>query len=358
MDSSGGDWTLPADLALVVLVTLLTIGVSVMPVLSGSFLRIPLGVVVLLFVPGYVLTAALFPRASDTTAHDEDVYLGPVDRNFGVLERMAVSIGLSIAIVSLLALTIDATPWSLSLGSILVSVGGFVAVTTAAAARRRRRLPPEYRLQLVSRSQLSSARDALRVSRLKNPVNVLLAISIVLASGSAAYAATVPREEQQFTRFYLLSENEQGELTAADYPVDLASDERGHVVVGIENHEYERVNYSVVVLLQRVSRDGGSVTVVAEERLTSYSTVLNHGETDRQRVTFSLLDPDEEHRVSFLLYRGGIPEDPTPENSYRHLHLLVNRNETSTPSEPRGSGDVAPRESPGVAASFSVSLPR
>lgn len=331
MDSSGGDGTLPADLVLVALVTLLTVGVSVMPVLSESLVRIPLGVVFLFFVPGYVLTAALFPRASDATADDEDVYLGPVDRNFGALERTAVSIGLSIAIVSLLTLTIDASPWSLSLGSILVSVGGFVAVATVAAARRRRRLPPEYRLRLVSRSQLRSVRDALRVSRLKNPVNVLLAISIVLASGSVAYAATVPREDQQFTRFYILSENEEGELATAGYPVNLASDEMGQVAVGIENHEHERVNYSAVVLLQRVSRDGGSVTVVAEEQLTSYSTVLNHGETDRQRVTFSLLEPDEEHRVSFLLYRGRLPENPTPEDSYRHVHLLVNRNETSTP---------------------------
>src|SRR6266436_2412237 len=55
------------------------------------FLRIPLGMFYLLFIPGYAIQAALFPRQSHLAG----------------LDRLAISIGLSVAIMPILGLVLD-----------------------------------------------------------------------------------------------------------------------------------------------------------------------------------------------------------------------------------------------------------
>jgi len=57
---------------------------------SSGALRIALGLVFVLFSPGYTLIAALFPRKSD----------------IGGIERVALSFGLSIAVVPLIGLAL------------------------------------------------------------------------------------------------------------------------------------------------------------------------------------------------------------------------------------------------------------
>jgi len=74
---------LPADLLLVAGLVLITNVFVLVPVLSGSFLRTCLGIILVLFLPGYALAGALFPAKKDLEG----------------IERAAISFGLSIAIV-------------------------------------------------------------------------------------------------------------------------------------------------------------------------------------------------------------------------------------------------------------------
>jgi len=75
------------DLALVILFTLLCIPFALIPPLNEiSPIRIILGLPLVLFLPGYSLIAALFPRKDDLDG----------------IERVALSFGLSIAIVPLI----------------------------------------------------------------------------------------------------------------------------------------------------------------------------------------------------------------------------------------------------------------
>jgi len=88
----------PKDLAIVILLTLLCIPFVLIPPLNEiSPIRIILGLPLVLFLPGYSLIATLFPRKDDLDA----------------IERIALSFGLSIAIVPLLGLALNYTPFGI-----------------------------------------------------------------------------------------------------------------------------------------------------------------------------------------------------------------------------------------------------
>jgi len=71
---------IPPDLALAILLTLLSIPFILIPPFNGTPIRIILGLPLVLFLPGYALIATLFPRKDDLDG----------------IERIALSFGLSI----------------------------------------------------------------------------------------------------------------------------------------------------------------------------------------------------------------------------------------------------------------------
>lgn len=94
-------WTIIVLVSLTLIIIYIT---SILPQLIA--LRYFLGTLYVLYLPGYVLVEALYPREGD---------LKP-------LERLALSIGLSLAIVPLIGLILNYTPWGIRLGPILVSL--------------------------------------------------------------------------------------------------------------------------------------------------------------------------------------------------------------------------------------------
>jgi len=163
-------------------------------------------------------------------------------------------------------------------------------------------------------------------SRADAALNVLLVASILLAAGSVTYAVAVPKEGEQFTEFYLLTENESGDLVAAGYPTNMTRGQSASLVVGIGNQEHEQVEYTVVVELQRVeiTDNATNVTVLDERELRRFTVDLAHNETWHNQHTVTPTMTGERLRLQYLLYRGEPPADPTVENAYRELHLWVN----------------------------------
>lgn len=119
-------FTRDIDLVIATAYALVTVAVALLaPSLEPA--RIVLGLPFLLLLPGYVLVAALYPRkeALDST------------------ERAALSFGLSIAIVPLIGLALNYSPWGIRLNPILAFVSLFIVVSAGAAAYRRWTLPAE-----------------------------------------------------------------------------------------------------------------------------------------------------------------------------------------------------------------------
>ena len=97
------------NLSLPITVTLLatTVATIYLPQApTTTYMRYVLGSLFVLFLPGYSLIEALYPKESDLTP----------------LERLALSIGLSLALVPLVGLILNYTPWGIRLDPIVVSL--------------------------------------------------------------------------------------------------------------------------------------------------------------------------------------------------------------------------------------------
>jgi uncharacterized membrane protein len=355
---------LPADLAAVVALVVLTVLAVLLPVVSETPLRVVLGLPFVLFVPGYAFIAALFPEAgesptADGSAGDEAPDTGSAgdespdagDRS-GIdgIERVALSFGLSIAIVPLIGLVLNFTPWGIRLVPILASVSGFTLIAVAAAAVRRRELPEEERFRVPYRAWVAAGRAELLEpdSRGDAALNVLLVLSIVLATASVGYAVAVPKQGEQFSELYLLTEGEDGDLVADDYPTEFVRGEPRSLVVGIGNQEHRTVEYTVVTELQAVEieRSGNgsvgtnasvnasasagnvSMTVLEEEEIRRFETELAHNRTWIRPHNVTPTLTGEDLRLTYLLYESAPPEDPTVDSAYRAVWLWVNVSES------------------------------
>lgn len=318
---------LATDLTVVLAVLVFANVAMFVPVVNDSFVRPLLGFVFVLFVPGYAFVAALFPAASRDADRKQGgrIYRRRSNGITGI-ERALLSLGSSAVIVPFVAFVLNFTPFALSLVPVVMVVSAVTLVATGVAAVRREALPADRRFHVTLRSRLGQAKTGLVDDRSQTDLalSVCLVLSVLLAGSSLAYTVATPEHDDAFTELYLLTENESGDLVADDYPQNLTAGTSSTLTVGVENHEYEPQRYTVVTALQRVETSGNEATVVDEQVLGRYQTgVLADNETWRQTHDVTPQLTGEDLRLTYLLYRGDAPPDPSVDSAYRSLHLWV-----------------------------------
>lgn len=319
----------PPDLAAVVGLVIAAGLAASLPGIRESVLRVLIGAPFVLFVPGYAVTAALFPKLREEDTTDNRSYAGVLPRSHDgitLLERVMFSFGMSVTIVPLVGFALNFTPWGIQFTSLLLSVGGFTITMALLAAVRRWKLPPEERFRIPYDEWYATARSTLfePSSRVDAALNVVLLVAVLVTAGSGAYAVLGPQEGQSFTEFYLLSENETGALVADDYPTTFGQGESQTFVVGIENNEHRSIEYSVVVQLQQIQGRNRSPTIAESQQVGQFRVRVDANETVYRRQTVTPGITGESLRLQFLLYVGDRPADPTAKNAYRSVHLWVN----------------------------------
>lgn len=307
---AAGDF--PGDLVAVAAVTAATLLCVYVPVLNESFLRILFGVAMVLFIPGYALIAALFPARGDLDG----------------IERVALSFGLSIAVVPLIGLALNYTPWGIRLDPILASLTLFTLAMTGVAWYRRLLLPAGDRFTVPARKMLNTAWTEFYdpgASRLDRALSGVLVLSIVAAVATTAYVIAVPKEGEHFTEFYILGPGGK----AADYPTDFAAGSTQSLIIGVGNHEYREIPYTVEMLALNQTFDPATntSTVHAAEPLDRFTLTVPHNETRELPWEFSIPSTDY-NRIEFLLFNETVPGDDVVGEerinaSYRDLHLWV-----------------------------------
>ena len=241
-------------------------------------IRTVLGLLFILFFPGYSLIAVLFPRKEDIDG----------------IERLALSFGLSIAVVPLIGLGLNYTPWGIRLNPILISISLFTILCLVAAFLRRVRLPEDERFFVeMPETEIFSG------SGIDKILSVFLIISIIAALVTLVYVIVTPKVGEKFTEFYILGP----EGKAADYPTEYKIGESKKVIIGVINHEYEEVEYTFKLKLQG--------NILYEE-----SFVLNHEEKLEKKIEIKPDTTGEHMKLQFLLFKNG--------EQYRDLHLWIN----------------------------------
>ena len=112
------------------------------------YIRYVLGTIFVLWLPGYSFTKALFPTKSTNKEYAE---------NLESIERIALSIGLSLALVPMVGLLLNYTPWGIRLTPIVLSLVALTTIfATAAIIREHQTLQPSIKSKPSSNSQTNT----------------------------------------------------------------------------------------------------------------------------------------------------------------------------------------------------------
>ncbi|MDS0300413.1 DUF1616 domain-containing protein [Halogeometricum sp. S1BR25-6] len=283
-----------------------------------------------LFFPGYALTTLVFPAAKKTRPEGRDLpsaFAGRTEHaGLPFLERLAMSFGLSVALVPLFAWALQVVGAEFLAPNIAAVCGGATVLGLLAGGARRLATPSDSRY-VVPVSAVTEYRRAVRGrSELDGVLNVALAAAIILSAGVVTFALVSPADGARYTQASLLTETDNGTLVAADYPRNLTVGESGELVLRIENYERETVNYAVVAQLQRVRPDG---TVVEASELDRFSQTVGPGSAWELTHGVAPEMTGDDLRLTYLIYRGPAPEDPDVDSSYRHVTLWMNVSDPS-----------------------------
>ncbi|MFQ6051859.1 MAG: DUF1616 domain-containing protein [Candidatus Hydrothermarchaeota archaeon] len=280
---------IPKDLQIVTALVLLTLLFVLVPPLNKTPVRVILGIMMVLFLPGYALIASLFPRKGDLDG----------------IERFALSFGLSIAVVPLLGLVLNYTPFGIRLIPIIVTLSVFTLALVVTAHLRRLKLPEEERFFVPFKEIYESFKAEIfekPKSKVDKILTIFLIISIFLAVCMLAYVIVTPKKGERFTEFYILGPNG----SAKNYPTELKLGDSGKVILGIVNHEYETINYTLRIKL-------------SNETLIEKTLRLDHNETFEEPIIFTPNKKGKDLKLEFLLYKENNFTEP-----YRETHLWIN----------------------------------
>lgn len=264
-----------------------------LPATARLALRIPrtlLGFVYVLYVPGYWLTAALFPGKGD------------LDR----IERQGLSLGLSIAWVSVLVLILDWLPWGLRLWPTLLGeiVSALLFATWALWSRAQLPDKKAYAPQLGWPAGLCWR----SLTRLEQSVALVSAGALLLTGLTAASVFLVPSPDDYMTEFYVLGPEGQAE----NYPRDTAPGEIHSLTIGITNREREAAVYDVQVW----AVDPWSGKEERVGRFGLFNVPRNH--SLERNVTWYMPWVGANQKVEFRLFRDNQDDREEP---YRLLQL-------------------------------------
>lgn len=253
--------------AIVVITALLTTIAIFVPVFA---LDVALGLPVLLYFPGYLVLAALFPHRD--TLHG--------------IERQAFSIGISLVVDSILGLLIDITPFGLTPTTVSVTLLVFTVIMFFVIRTRRRQTgATEVGRWHVQRSwTIPFKKTPLDIGLL-----VLLGLAVLGTGAAVGYVVTHRPASNPFTEFYVVSPDP----AAKDYRFVTGPGEMTTVTVGIANHEGHPETYRVVL------EGAGGVLDELDDLPVENET------TWEGPAAFTLDTPGPDQPVTLLLFRSG-----------------------------------------------------
>lgn len=253
--------------------------------------RLVLGFIYLLYVPGYCLHVALFPRHDDLDG----------------LERFGLSLGLSVAVLPILALVLNALPSGLSFAALLIGHVLLTILLGAAAIWQRARLSADTRYAPVLAPRprqwwAGRTRPERRSYQLLGLGGVLLLI--LIAGTFATRPAPAP------TELYMLGAAGKAE----DYPrlVQVGMDQT--TPIGIVNHTDQPQHYRLEVWATWAwEPDAWWTQLAVQDGIT-----LAAGEQRLIPVTWRTTWDADDVQVYFRLYLADAPPDAPP-----HRELLL-----------------------------------
>jgi uncharacterized membrane protein len=275
------------DLQILLLWAIIAFVLTFSPFLSNIFFGKIIILPILLFIPGYILIIALYPKNDDLE----------------IIERIALSFGVSIATAALFGFILNLTS-GMKINILIIALCLYTAVLVFIAAYKQGKLPEEKRFSVQYDRIFEIIDNEFNINKsIKDRFSTgILIFSLVLAISLVYFVITVPKIGEQFTEFYILGP----EGKADNYSTDIKYNSPSHVLIGVANHEYIPVNYTVQVVLEN-------------NILTDTWFRLNHNEIWEQNVTYIPEKTGKNMKLEFWLFKEDNFTAP-----YRELNMWVN----------------------------------
>lgn len=295
--------TLPWDLLGAALLSALALALTMQPPELVKF-SAPLGIILVLFLPGYAVALAMFPRAGDLSAK----------------ERLLLSLGLCIAISVLVAIGLSIMG-GVEPVSLAQSLSAISLITIAIAYVRRASLPRGWRFVPSYRRDLwpIGRRQTMGIQRNAGAILLALAVVIVLSAFAYTYTTNITTtitatpnraDDNGFTEFYVVDESS---------PISVEAGSRSALIVGIINREHHAVDYTLRLALAHTLKD----SILSEKNIE-----LDHNETWEKPVSYIVSDPGDMQRLDLLLYKGSDFSKP-----YQEKHIWINVSGSASQSD-------------------------
>ncbi|WP_191967165.1 MULTISPECIES: DUF1616 domain-containing protein [Haloferax] len=303
------------------------IGVSMSVLYIDSVVvRAVFGIPLLVFLPGYTLLLVLFPHDyTDTRVSRSSTVT--VNRNgVGVTftERMALSFGVSLALIPILGVFVLSVFPQLSTISLVGILATLIAIGLLVGEYRRQRLTESEQYNVPLKLWYTSVADSFSKQDDSNRVvNILLAAVVVLSVVGLGFALTVPNYGEEYSTLSLVTQQSNGEFVASGYPESLSASGTADLYASVTNQERELTQYTLVVQLQRVDTSSGTVSVVEYEELARVSQEVAPGETWTTNPELAPEMTGSELRLVYLLYKGDAPQDADTDSAYRSTYVWV-----------------------------------
>jgi uncharacterized membrane protein len=299
----------PTDLFVVVLATV-AVDLSLLFLVPGPT-RFLLALPLLFVFPGYALVSGLFPSTASVRGVDLDG-----------LERVALSVPASVTVLVAVGLATTGAGTVLVAENVLAALSLVVLWGAFVALLRRRRVPDDRRYDPTVTGAVSGVRTAAaRVDGgAETGATVALAVAMVIAGATVGFGIAVPPESPGTDSLHLLTEGADGGLVAGGYPETMERGEPTTLILGVDNGFDESRSYTVVVQLERVGADGA---VVDRTELDRLSATVGSGERWTRRYEVTPPTAGERLRLSYLLFVGDAPADPTRDDARHTTHIWV-----------------------------------
>ncbi len=215
---------MPVKFQSLLTLVLISFGLMILGLIDGGSIAQVLVVPLVVVLPGFALTAALFRQSLLTTA-----------------EQVLLSLGLSLVMAVLSGFVLDWTPWGLGTVSWLILLGSITLIAGGVAFFR----PGTKRLLPASRTGLQFNRSSLRPLILFSLAALIVIAALVVTRNSALNQST-----PGFTQLWLLPGNTANQVR-----------------LGFNNEEATTVTYRVQVrVANNIVREWSALTLKPSEK--------------------------------------------------------------------------------------------
>jgi len=251
------------ETAVVVAVAVLAAALAVLD--GPAPLRLPVGLLAVLILPGLSLCVAVFPRANDLAD----------------AERIGLSFGLSLAAITIVTLGLSYTPWGLAVTPLILAITLWTVVAMAVRLWRQSSLTPAARFSIAGGL-------AQRMEQFRRSWKIATALVGLGALGGTVMAFTLVDRPLPNTELFILGSDELDR----SYPYTARPSEPLTVVVGITSREPEPASFTVLV------------DTVGNRLATVGPIDIAPGQSWSAPVTFALTDSGNDQLVTFQLFKA------------------------------------------------------